>query len=56
MPNEMKIAEVARRIAIIEAQLIAARHLRLADRIRLLEHERRKLEMRLGELETSEAR
>ena len=52
MPNEMKIAEVARRIAIIEAQLIAARHLRLADRIRLLESEKRRLEARLVQLET----
>jgi hypothetical protein len=55
MPDELQIAGVARQITVIEAQLIAARHLRLADRIRLLEHEKRKLEMRLGELETSEA-
>ena len=52
MPDEMEIAGVARQITVIEAQLIAARHLKLNDRIRLLESEKRRLEMRLALLET----
>ena len=38
----------------IEARLIAARHLKLIDRIRLLDSEKRRLEIRLAELETRE--
>jgi hypothetical protein len=52
MTDEVEIARVAREIAVIEARLIAARHLKLADRIRLLESEKRRLERRLAELET----
>jgi hypothetical protein len=54
MPDEMEIAGVARQITVIEARLIAARHLKLADRIRLLENEKRKLEARLVQLETGD--
>ena len=39
MPAEVEIARVVREITVIEARLIAARHLKLADRIRLLESE-----------------
>jgi hypothetical protein len=39
-------------IEVIEARLIAARHLRLTDRIRLLEGQKRRLEARLAELQT----
>jgi hypothetical protein len=52
MTDEVEIARVAREIAVIEARLIAARHLKLADRIRLLDSEKRRLERRLAELET----
>jgi hypothetical protein len=51
MPDELEIAKLAGEIAVIEARLIAARHLRLTDRIRLLESEKRRLEMRLAQLE-----
>jgi hypothetical protein len=54
MPDEMEIAGVARQITVIEARLIAARHLKLADRIRLLENEKRKLERRLVQFETGD--
>ena len=54
MPDELEIAGVARQITVIEAQLIAARHLKLNDRVRLLENEKRKLEARLVELETGD--
>ena len=54
MPDELEIAGVARQITVIEAQLIAARHLKLNDRIRLLENEKRKLEARLVQLETGD--
>jgi hypothetical protein len=50
MPDQVEIARVAREITVIEARLIAARHLKLADRIRLLESEKRRLEARLAEL------
>jgi hypothetical protein len=52
MPDEVEIARIARAITIVEARLIAARHLRLADRIRLLESEKRRLEARLVQLKT----
>jgi len=51
MPDDVEIARVVREIAAIEGRLIAARHLKLADRIRLLESEKRRLEMRLVQLE-----
>ena len=54
MPDELEIAGVARQITVIEAQLIAARHLKLNDRIRLLESEKRKLEARLVQLGTGD--
>jgi hypothetical protein len=49
---KLKSARVARAITVIEARLIAARHLRLIDRVRLLGSERRRLETRLAKLET----
>ena len=52
MPDEVEIAKVARAITVIEARLIAARHLRLIDRVRSLESEKRRLETRLAKLET----
>jgi hypothetical protein len=45
--------EIAEAIIVIEGRLIAARHLQLTDRIRLLEREKRSLENRLAELRTS---
>ena len=54
MPDELEIAGVARQITVIEAQLIAARHLKLNDRVRLLENEKRKLEARLVQLGTGD--
>ena len=54
MPDEVEIACVVREIRVIETRLIAARHLKLADRIRLLESEKRKLEARLVQLETGD--
>jgi hypothetical protein len=51
MPDDVEIARVVREIAAIEGRLIAARHLKLADRIRLLESKKRRLEMRLVQLE-----
>ncbi len=50
---EAEIASVAEAIMVIEGRLIAARHLRLTDRIRLLDREKRKLEIRLAELQAS---
>jgi hypothetical protein len=52
MPDKVEIARVVREIAVIEARLIAARHLKLTDRIRLLESEKRRLEKRLAGLKT----
>ena len=52
MPDYVDFDKLARAITVIEARLIAARHLRLADRVRLLESEKRRLEMRLALLET----
>ena len=49
--REAEIASIADKIIVIEARLIAARHLRLADRVRLLESEKRRLEMRVAQLE-----
>ena len=42
--------EIAQQIKVIEGRLIAARHLQLADRVRLLESEKQRLEARLAEL------
>jgi hypothetical protein len=50
MPDEVELAQVIREITVIEARLIAARHLKLTDRIRLLESEKRRLEARLAQL------
>jgi hypothetical protein len=52
MPDEVELTQVVREITVIEARLIAARHLKLIDRIRLLENEKRRLEERLAQLET----
>lgn len=52
MSNEVEIARIVRAIEVIEARLIAARHLRLTDRIGLLESQKRRLEARLAELQT----
>ena len=51
--RETDITGVAEAIVVLEGRLIAARHLRLTDRIRLLEREKRKLESRLAELRAS---
>ena len=48
MPDEVELAQVVREITVIEARLIAARHLRLTDG--LLESEKRRLEARLAQL------
>jgi hypothetical protein len=53
MRRETDITWVAEAIVVLEGRLIAARHLRLTDRIRLLEREKRKLESRLAELRAS---
>ena len=50
MPDEVELAQVVREITVIEARLIAARHLKLTDRTRLLESEKRRLEARLAQL------
>jgi hypothetical protein len=50
MPDGVELAQVVREITVIEARLIAARHLRLTDRIRLLESEKRRLEACLAQL------
>jgi len=50
MRRETDITGVEEAIVVLEGRLIAARHLRLTDRIRLLEREKRKLESRLAEL------
>ena len=50
MPDEVKIAKIAGEIAVVEARLIAARHLRLTDRVRLLDIKKRRLELRLAKL------
>jgi hypothetical protein len=49
--QEAEIAGVAEAITALEGRLIAARHLRLTDRIRLLESEKRRLESRLTVLQ-----
>ena len=53
MRRETDITGVAEAIVVLEGRLIAARPLRLTDRIRLLEREKRKLESRLAELRAS---
>jgi hypothetical protein len=53
MNDAQRAAEIARieqEIRVIEGRLIAARHLRLADRVRLLESELRRLRSRRAEL------
>jgi len=45
--------EIVRQITIIEARLIAAKYLKLADRVRLLESEKQRLEARLAELQAA---
>ena len=50
-----EIARIAGAITILEARLIAARHLRLADRVRLIESELRRLQTRLAELDRRQA-
>ena len=50
MPDEEQITSVVGEITVIEGRLIAARHLKLTDRVRLLESENRRLEARLAEL------
>jgi hypothetical protein len=52
MPDEVEIGQLVHQIEVIEARLIAARHLRLTDRICLLEGQKRRLEARLTELQT----
>ena len=51
MPDEVEIGQLVHQIEVIEARLIAARQLRLTDRIRLLESQRRRLEARLTDLQ-----
>jgi hypothetical protein len=51
MPDEVEIGQLVHEIEVIEARLIAAKHLRLTDRIRLLEGHKRRLEARLAELQ-----
>ncbi len=50
MADETERARLAAAITVIEGRLIAARHLRLADRVRLLESEKARLERRLSAL------
>jgi len=51
MPDDVEIGQLVHEIEVIEARLIAARHLRLTDRIRLLEDQKRRLQARLAELQ-----
>ena len=51
MPDEVEIGQLVHEIEMIEARLIAARHLRLTYRVRLLEDQKRRLEARLAELQ-----
>ena len=51
MSDEAERARLAAAITVIEGRLIAARHLRLGDRVRLLESEKARLERRLAVLE-----
>jgi hypothetical protein len=53
MSRRAEIAELSNAIKLIEARLIAARHLRLTDRIRLLESEKKRLEIRRAELQAA---
>jgi hypothetical protein len=50
MADETERARLAAALTVIEGRLIAARHLRLADRVRLLESEKARLERRLAAL------
>jgi hypothetical protein len=50
MRSETERVRVVSELAILEARLIAARHLSLTDRIRLLEHKKSRLEIRLAQL------
>ena len=51
MPDDVEIGQLVHEIEVIEARLIGARHLRLTDRIRLLEDQKRRLRGRLAELQ-----
>ena len=51
MAEETERARLLAAIALLEGRLIAARHLRLHDRMRLLESEKARLERRLTALE-----
>jgi hypothetical protein len=50
MVDKAERARLAAAITILEGRLIAARHLRLRDRVRLLENEKARLEKRLAAL------
>jgi hypothetical protein len=50
MTDETERARLAAALTVIEGRLIAARHLRLDDRVRLLESEKARLEQRLAAL------
>jgi hypothetical protein len=51
MAEAAERARLLAAITVIEGRLIAARHLRLDDRVRLLESEKARLERRLAALE-----
>jgi hypothetical protein len=50
MADTAEHARLLAAITVLEGRLIAARHLRLADRVRLLESEKARLERRLAAL------
>lgn len=51
MSDETERTRLAAAITVLEGRLIAARHLRLHDRVRLIESEKAQLERRLAALE-----
>ena len=51
MADEAECARLRAALTILEGRLIAARHLRLCDRVRLLESEKARLERRLAALD-----
>lgn len=51
MSDETERARLVAAITVLEGRLIAARHLRLCDRVRLMESEKARLERRLAALE-----
>ena len=53
MSDNAERARLAAAITVLEGRLIAARHLRLDDRVRLIEREKARLERRLAALECS---